>query len=886
MKNRITCAVLSCLGAIALTPATAFAAQWTSFAIGKLTGYTTTFAHTPDGRFVLGTNSSVFVQNTFGAAAKSTIPSGGVTYDPSFVAIKDATTALLGAGGFGGPSGVHLFNPSTPTTAVTSTALTSLQNYTAAYWKHPTSGREGWLIGGGNGVSGAHNVTFVSLDGSKVGAITEALCTYSSGITVDGAGNLFTALYELDNAPNAADAEEVLKFTVDQVDAAVAAVIAGTPAPVARSASQFVFKFDSAASIAVDSLDRIWAAGFKTSALQCYDPATGLTKRFTPDHPKIAGAAGPTSYQVQCFRSNSTNYVAFIANDLFTTANTDIMYGYKPVNELLPAVQITSVSQTVGESAGSVTISARVNIAPTTKLTVPVTFSGTATKGSDFNSASSFVFNAGETTKSITVTVIDDLIDEPIDSETVVLRLGKPSLSTYSLPANGSDQVTITITDNDLKPAFSVQTLGRGRVGSAYAQTIAMTANALPVRFTAHGLPKGMSIDPNTGALLGTPTELGEFDEVWITATNSAGTSTSVGYVLVVDDFAALAHGSFVGLTNRTGTTADGLGARVDIAVSDTAAFTGKVTIGAASSPISSVLDTSGPNPTGTANFKRGSTSHTLTFAINATNGSLSGTLSGGETLAGWRAAGATTVTGVHNFFAAVPGGGPASAPEGASYGSATITAAGSVTVSGRTADGSVFSTSGPLGAGGEALVYQALYAVQGTFAGTLAIANDAPHTLSGSLSWSKPAQSSGATYRGGWSPVLGLTAKGGKYRPVSGSTIAMNVSASASSNARIFLQDGGIEVVATNPTTVPFGVSAPAVIRIASPNALSITNSSGAFSGSVRLGAKTVSVQGLIVPETSTSDPFDGAGHGYFLLPTATSGVTRSGLVVVEASP
>lgn len=886
MKIRFVSAVLSCLGAIALMPSTASAAVWTSFPVAKITGFTTTFAHTTDGRFVLGANSSVFVQNTFGAAAKSTIPSGGVTYDPSFVAIKDATTALLGAGGFGGASGMYVFDPSSSSTAVLSTAIASLQNYTAAYWKHPTSGREGWLIGGGNGASGAHNVTFVSLDGSKVGAITEALCTYSSGITVDGAGNLFTALYELDNAPNAADAEKVLKFTADQVDAAVAAVIAGTPAPVARSASQVVFKFDSAASIAVDSLGRIWAAGFKTSALQCYDPATGVTKRFTPDHAKIVGAAGPTSYQVQCFRNNSTDYVAFIANDLFTTANTDIIYGYKPVSELLmPAVQFTSTSQTVAESAGSITISVRVNIAPTAKLTVPITLSGTAAKGTDYNVPTSIAFNAGETTKSITLSIIDDALDEPIDNETVVLKLGKPSLSTYALPVDGKEQVTVTITDNDFKPQFNAQTLANARVGSAFTQILAMTTNPLPVTFKAYGLPAGMSINATTGELIGTPKTPGEYDQIWITATNSAGTTTSMAFTLVVEDFSAMAKGSFVALADRSGTATDGLGARIDLNVTSTACYTGNVTIGKSSYPFTGTLNTAS-GITGSTSFKRGTTTVPFTFAINATTGAVTGSITNGGGFTGWRAAGATSVAGVHNFSASIAGGGSASVPEGASYGSAKVLAAGTATISGRTADGTSFSSASPLGSGGELLVYQSLYIAPGSFIGTLAIANDLAHTLSGSLSWSKPAQTTGTVYRSGWSPVINLTAKGGKYRPAIGSTLAMNVPASATNNARVFLQDGGIEAVATNPSKVPFRLSAPAVVAIASPNTLTITNSTGAFSGSVKLGTKTFAVQGLIVPDASTPDPYDGEGNGYFLLPTSVANVTRSGLVVVEPTP
>ena len=868
------------------------AAEWTSFSIGQVTGFTTTYAPRPDGRFILGSSGSLFTQNTFGAAAKTQVAGGGLTFDPSFIAVKDDTTALLGAGGFGGPSGVHLFNPSAPATAISSTALASLQNYSAVYWKHPTSGREGWLIGGTNGTAygsgptagNMHNVTFVSPDGTKVGAITGDLCTYSAGLAVDGAGQLYAAIFELSGSPNAADAEKVFKFTADQVDAAVAAVIAGSPSVVERSSAQLVFRFDGASSIAVDSLGRLWATSFNISYLQCYDPVTQLVRNFKPDHAPIVGAAGPTTYQVQTFSRSGAGYVSFLATDLFGTTGTNIIHGYKPVSELpVRIASFPTTALTKSEADGTATITVNLAPASTARVTVPFTLSGTATNRADYSIAtSSVVFNPGETSKTITINLINDVIDEPNDNETVIVKLGTPTPGRDAGISATAGQFTLTITDNDLKPIITaVQGFGSLKVGSFFSHQVAITGGTA-TKYVAYGLPAGLTIHPTSGVISGRPVVPGEYAQVWIVATNAAGSSTSVAYILDVADFAAAAKGTFVGLADRAGTSTGELGARVDLMVSSAAMFSGKVTIGRNVFSISGPLDTSTSNPSGSAPFA----GKTLAFSIDATTGALSGTITGGGVLTGWRGQNPSLLTGVHNFFAAVPGGPAAGVPQGTSYGSVNVLATGTAVVSGMTAEGLAFGSSAMISATGQVLVYQALYAVPGTFSGALGIANDSPRTLTGSLTWSKPSQLSGTTYRTGWTPVMNLAASGGRYRPVSGSTAILNVADTGLNNARMIFQDGGVEAFASNPTTGNFRLSAPALVSNALPHTLTITNSTGAFRGTAKLGTKAVAFQGMIVPDASSPDPFDGRGHGYFLLPTTTAGVTRSGMVIVEAIP
>ncbi|MDB6119387.1 MAG: hypothetical protein JWO08_3168, partial [Verrucomicrobiaceae bacterium] len=290
MHYRYFKAVASCALAIAFASATTVinAAQWTSFPIGKI-GQKYAFAldRLPDGRFVLGNEGSLYVQNTWGTAAKTQISSNGTAFDPSFVAVRNATSGLVGGGGYSAPRGLYEFNPSATGTPLSSTSLVSstLQNFCAVYWKHPSSGREGWLIGGTNGVDSKHNLTFVSADGAKVGAVTGVISTYSAGVCTDASGNVYAARSEY-FTDDEADSEKVLKFTASQIDTAVAAVISGTPAPVDRANAIVVHQFAGASSIAVDSIGRLWAGNY-SGYLQVYDPVSDSTRDVMPDHAPI-----------------------------------------------------------------------------------------------------------------------------------------------------------------------------------------------------------------------------------------------------------------------------------------------------------------------------------------------------------------------------------------------------------------------------------------------------------------------------------------------------------------------------------------------------------------------------------------------------------------------
>lgn len=308
--------------------------QWQTLTVGALHGdgvNATAFAHLPDGRFVLGAQGILSVQNAWGTAGRSPIGNGGVEFDPAFIAIADGNEALLGTGGgFGNAGGLHRFDPGRPAVPVRNLPLAVFPNFSGVWWRSPVTGRAGWILGGPAGPAQRHSLTYLSADGAVRGVVVSDLSTYSAAVTADGAGNVFAAQYELPGSPQEAESEWVRKFTVAQMDAAVDALAAGQPV-LSGSAGTKVFQFDSAGSLAVDALGRFWASGFKVNHLQLFDPATGASRRLVPDHAPLAGVTD-VLYQVQTFSRHGGAYAAFMATGESGTPGAPILHGLAPLS--------------------------------------------------------------------------------------------------------------------------------------------------------------------------------------------------------------------------------------------------------------------------------------------------------------------------------------------------------------------------------------------------------------------------------------------------------------------------------------------------------------------------------------------------------------------------
>jgi hypothetical protein len=440
-------------------------------------------------------------------------------------------------------------------------------------------------------------------------------------------------------------------------------------------------------------------------------------------------------------------------------------------------------------------------------------------------------------------------------------------------------------------------------VGDFYSLTI--PTEGAPVTYKVVGtMPSGLKLNNATGMITGIPTKGREEPyQLTISASNLAGPApASITFGITVKAIPPGAVGTFHGLVDRNPDLNGDLGSRFELTTTGLGSYSGKIITGATTQAIKGKLKTYPLDPDHPSLYleipRKGKPTLIVDVSFDAVGNAMAGEIlddtDATAEVAAWRNAWnagnlASNYALLHTFSVEQPDPDPA-LPQGYGYGSFTVKATtGGLTIVGKLADGSDFTTATHLGQDGQILVYKSLYTNRGSVAGILNLAEDnTVGIVSGDdLSWFKPAPLNAATskdtiYKDGFGPI-DLIVEGATYVPPLKGAVVMQL-ANTEDNAELEFTDGGLglgEFAITfdllNPSAT--GVSNKATIpahdnKVHMPT---IKPATGAFGGDFTIPGVPVSLnrkvtfQGLIVQHS------DGTrGYGYFLMPELPMGAEK----------
>ena len=191
-----------------------------------------------------------------------------------------------------------------------------------------------------------------------------------------------------------------------------------------------------------------------------------------------------------------------------------------------PTVTLSVNNASIAEAAGTSTVTATLSAAASTDTMVTIAATGTATGGgTDYTlSSTSIKILAGNTTGTATVTAVQDALDEP--NETVIIDITGVS-GGDSATENGTQQQTITITDDDATPSLSIANVSQAEGDSGSANmTFTVTLSAA----------SGQAVAVNYATSNGTATAGSDYTSASGTLNFAAGETTKTFTVAVAGD--------------------------------------------------------------------------------------------------------------------------------------------------------------------------------------------------------------------------------------------------------------------------------------------------------------------------------------------------------------
>ncbi len=194
-------------------------------------------------------------------------------------------------------------------------------------------------------------------------------------------------------------------------------------------------------------------------------------------------------------------------------------------NEIQPTVSLTVDSNSMGETGGSVTLTATLSYTNSASTSVTLGTSGTATNSTDYNlSSSTITIAAGSTASTATLSSVGDTISDP--AETVIVDITNVSGGDNATEAAPAQSQTVTITDDEALPVISLSSSAGtlSEVNASVTLTVTATpasSSVITVNLAETGTASGGGVDYSLGAGV---------------LNISAGSTTATTNITTVDD--------------------------------------------------------------------------------------------------------------------------------------------------------------------------------------------------------------------------------------------------------------------------------------------------------------------------------------------------------------
>ncbi|MDB4858081.1 S8 family serine peptidase [Alphaproteobacteria bacterium] len=358
---------------------------------------------------------------------------------------------------------------------------------------------------------------YTAASGSLTIAAGQTTKTFTVAITDDTTDEVDeTVTVSISNAVNTSNATASATLTITDNDNAPTLSIADAQSTNEASASTNLTVSLSEASAKAISVDWATSNGTATAGSD-YTAASGTLSFAAGETTKTVAVA---VIQDNTFEGNETVTITLTNPSNATIADATATLTITE-DDVGPMLSIND--QTVSESAGTATFT--VTMSPTSASNVTVNYASgnpaTATAGADYTAVSgSFTFTAGQSSKSITVTIANDSLDEADETATITLS---------GASGAGTSDATglLTITDDDATPTISINSAASITEGDSGTSTQNMTATLSAV--------SGRDVTFNYAISAGTATSA-DFTAASGTFTISAGASTKTIPVSIIGD--------------------------------------------------------------------------------------------------------------------------------------------------------------------------------------------------------------------------------------------------------------------------------------------------------------------------------------------------------------